>query len=180
MVFQDLALWPHMTVRENIAFVMVGKEGFKKSEEGSLAGLLNMTGLERYRNSYPHQLSGGEKQRLALARALAQESRILLLDEPLSNLDSMLRHELRQEIKNILNKMQITALYVTHDQEEAIFMADRIAVMNKGQIEQVGTYSEIINNPATAFVKKCMCTEYDVKRSENHHNHVIELVKKRT
>ncbi len=138
MVFQDLALWPHMTAKENINFAL-GSGIKRKIKKQKIQEALKLVRLEEYINAYPHQLSGGEKQRLALARALVQEPKILLLDEPMSGLDSILRKELLEEIKEIISRMSITAIYVTHEVQEAIFMADRIGLMKKGGIDQIFT-----------------------------------------
>ena len=150
MVFQDYALFPHLTVAKNISFGL-GKLAPKylKQEVGEAIALVGLTGLE---HRYPHELSGGQQQRVALARALAPRPGLILLDEPLSNLDVQVRLRLRQEIRAILKQTGTAAIFVTHDQEEALSLCDRIAVMQAGQIEQVGTPTEIYNQPATKFV----------------------------
>jgi len=152
MVFQAYALFPNMTVAQNIGYGMrihkAPKDAIKKRVEEMLA----LIHLEKKGNSYPSQLSGGQQQRVALARALANHPQVLLLDEPLSALDAKIRVQLRAEIRSIQRKMGITAIYVTHDQEEALSISDRIVVMHDGEIEQVGTPFEIYNFPQTTFV----------------------------
>lgn len=151
-VFQNFALWPHMTVYENLAFGLrlrkLPKHEIKERVHDALA-LVRMTGLE---DRFPRQLSGGQQQRVALARALVLRPRVLLLDEPLSNLDAKLREEMRFEIRELQRQLQITAVYVTHDQAEALVLSDRIAVLNHGRIEQIGTPQEIYQRPASQFV----------------------------
>jgi putative spermidine/putrescine transport system ATP-binding protein len=152
MVFQNYALFPHLTVFDNIAFGLkmrrVERAEIARRVDRALA-LVRMPGLER---RYPKQLSGGQQQRVALARALVIEPAILLLDEPLSNLDAKLREEMRVELREIQKEVGITTVFVTHDQEEALVMSDRIAVMNRGVVEQIGTPAEIYERPATPFV----------------------------
>ena len=152
MVFQSYALFPNMTVAENIAFgLRVRKEeGAARSER--VAELLDLIHLPDKAKSYPNELSGGQQQRVALARALAIRPQLLLLDEPLSALDAKIRDDLRAEIRRIQRQLSITTIYVTHDQEEALALSDRIVVMSKGQMEQVGEPFEIYNNPSTGFV----------------------------
>ena len=152
MVFQGYALWPHMTVRENVEFGP-RMHGTAKEESREIA----MEQLERvqmaaYADRKPNQLSGGQQQRVAVARALAAGSRCLLLDEPLSNLDARLRLHMREELRSLVKRAGMTAVYVTHDQKEALSMADRIAVLNAGNVVQVGTPSELYDHPATHFV----------------------------
>jgi putative spermidine/putrescine transport system ATP-binding protein len=152
MVFQAYALFPNMTVAQNIGFGMrIHKEPESAIKE-RVAEMLALIHLEQKGNSYPSQLSGGQQQRVALARALANRPKVLLLDEPLSALDAKIRVSLRAEIRAIQKKLGITAIYVTHDQEEALSISDRIVVMFEGKIEQVGTPFEIYNFPQTAFV----------------------------
>jgi putative spermidine/putrescine transport system ATP-binding protein len=152
MVFQSYALFPNMTVTGNIAFGL--KVGKKSSEEikQRVAEMLALIKLEELGNRYPYQLSGGQQQRVALARALALRPQLLLLDEPLSALDAKIRVALRNEIRAIQRQLGITTIYVTHDQEEALSLSDRVVVMNLGVIEQVGAPFEIYNFPKTAFV----------------------------
>lgn len=152
MVFQSYALWPHMTVRENVAFGLdlrkVPRDCAAKRVEKAL-DTVHMLDRADYR---PNQLSGGQQQRVALARALVIEPRCLLLDEPLSNLDAKLRIEMRREIRNICKGAGLTAIYVTHDQKEALAIADRIAVLNGGKVEQTGSPVEVYRNPKNRFV----------------------------
>ena len=152
MVFQAYALFPNMTVAQNIGFGMrIHKEPESAIKE-RVTEMLSIIHLEEKGNSYPSQLSGGQQQRVALARALANHPQVLLLDEPLSALDAKIRVSLRAEIRAIQRKLGITAIYVTHDQEEALSISDRIVVMNAGEIEQVGTPFQIYNFPETNFV----------------------------
>ena len=152
MVFQNYALWPHMTVYENIAFGLRLRKLPKEEVDKRVRWALQLVGLEGLENRYPAQLSGGQQQRVALARALVVEPRVLLLDEPLSNLDAKLRLKMREEIRRLQRKLGITTVYVTHDQEEAMALSDRIAVMNAGRVLQVGTPREVYRNPANLFV----------------------------
>jgi len=151
MVFQSYALFPHLTAEQNIAFGMSIKHQAKAQIKMRCAELLELVGLGDKGRSYPHQLSGGQQQRVALARALAVEPKVLLLDEPLSALDAKVRVSLRNEIRRIQQQFKMTAIYVTHDQEEALAISDRIAVMAKGRIEQLDQPEEIYSNPRTVF-----------------------------
>ena len=152
MVFQYYALWPHMTVFDNVAYGLRVK-GFPEREiRERVRWALKLVKLEKHARKYPNQLSGGQQQRVALARALVVEPQILLLDEPLSNLDAKLRLEMREEIKRLQDRLKITTVYVTHDQMEALSMADRIAVMNDGKIMQIGTPVELYRRPRNRFV----------------------------
>ncbi|MCP4397535.1 MAG: ABC transporter ATP-binding protein [bacterium] len=153
VVFQDYALFPHMNVFKNIAFGMRMKKKYTKAQvRERVEEMLTLVRLEGYEHRYPDQLSGGEQQRIALLRAIAPHPKILLLDEPLSALDFQLRKRLRQEIKNVQRRLGITMLYVTHDQEEAMSISDRIAVMKDGEVQQVGTPVDIYQNPQTEYV----------------------------
>ncbi|MCX6048249.1 MAG: ABC transporter ATP-binding protein [Chloroflexi bacterium] len=152
MVFQKFTLWPHMRVYDNIAFGLRLRRMPNGEIDKKVNGALEMVGLKAYGKRYPTQLSGGEQQRVALARAIVLEPKILLLDEPFSNLDALLRVRLREELRMIQRNIHITAIFVTHDQEEALSLADRIAVMNKGQIEQLDKPSQIYSSPRTLFV----------------------------
>jgi len=152
MVFQAYALFPNMTVAQNIGFGLRVRKENQTAIKERVAEMLAIIHLENKGNSYPWQLSGGQQQRVALARALAIRPQVLLLDEPLSALDAKIRVSLRAEIRSIQRKLGITAIYVTHDQEEALSISDRIVVMYEGKIEQVGTPFEIYNFPQTAFV----------------------------
>jgi sulfate/thiosulfate transport system ATP-binding protein len=155
-VFQHYALFRHMTVFENVAFgLRVQPRAVRKNEAGIRARvkeLLDLVQLDWLSNRYPSQLSGGQRQRIALARALAIEPRILLLDEPFGALDAKVRKELRQWLRSLHSEIHVTSIFVTHDQEEALEVANRVVVMDKGRIEQIGTPSEVYDNPATAFV----------------------------
>jgi putative spermidine/putrescine transport system ATP-binding protein len=152
MVFQAYALFPNMTVAQNIGYGLRIRRESKAEIKARVNEMLALIHLEQKGNSYPSQLSGGQQQRVALARALANRPQVLLLDEPLSALDAKIRVSLRAEIRAIQRKLGITAIYVTHDQEEALSISDRIVVMYEGKIEQVGTPFEIYNFPQTAFV----------------------------
>jgi len=152
MVFQSYALFPNMSVLDNVAFGLKLKGLTPDAARKRAAELLEMIQLPDKGKNYPYQLSGGQQQRVALARALAIEPQVLLLDEPLSALDAKIRVELRAEIRRIQQQLHITTLYVTHDQEEAMSLSDRVVVMNKGFIEQVGAPFDIYNYPTTAFV----------------------------
>jgi putative spermidine/putrescine transport system ATP-binding protein len=151
MVFQSYALFPHMTAEQNIAFGMSIQHKPKEVIKQRCAELLELVGLSDKGRSYAHQLSGGQQQRVALARALAVEPKVLLLDEPLSALDAKVRVSLRNEIRRIQQQLKMTAIYVTHDQEEALAISDRIAVIAKGSIEQLDHPEEIYSNPRTVF-----------------------------
>ena len=151
-VFQNYALFPHMTIFDNVAY---GPRARKQEDEAirrKVAESLELVGLPNIAQRYPNQLSGGEQQRVALARALVMEPSVLLFDEPLSNLDAKLRIHMRREIRKIQRQFGITSIYVTHDQAEAMSMSDRIIVMNKGVVEQIGTPREIYATPASQFV----------------------------
>jgi putative spermidine/putrescine transport system ATP-binding protein len=152
MVFQSYALFPNMTVADNIGFGLKVRKRSKDEIRKRVGELLEIVNLPDKGGRYPYQLSGGQQQRVALARALAFEPQVLLLDEPLSALDAKIRVALRQEIRQIQRKLGITTVYVTHDQEEALSLSDRVVVMSEGRIEQVGTPFEIYNFPTTAFV----------------------------
>lgn len=152
MVFQNYALFPNMTVRKNIEFGLKLAKWKRADIRKRIEEMLALIHMEELGERYPHQMSGGQQQRASLARALAVKPRVLLLDEPLSALDAKIRAMLRTEIRAIQQKTGITTIYVTHDQEEAMSLSDRIVVMNAGKIEQVGTPFEIYNRPATPFV----------------------------
>ncbi len=152
MVFQSYALFPHMTVRENIGYGLRFRNIAKPDAEQKVEHIMELVGLSGFGDRSPNQLSGGQQQRVALARALVVEPRVLLFDEPLSNLDAKLREQMRGEIRRIQKNLSITAVYVTHDQNEAMSISDRVVVMRDGQIEQVGTPEEIYAKPATRFV----------------------------
>ncbi len=152
MVFQNYAIWPHMTVAKNVAFGLEMRKIPPEEIAQRVKGALDLVELEGLEERTPDQLSGGQQQRVALARALVIEPDVLLLDEPLSNLDAKLSVEMRKEIKSLQRKMGITTIYVTHDQKEALAVSDRLAVMNRGKIEQVGNPLEIYGNPKNRFV----------------------------
>lgn len=152
MVFQNYALWPHMTVYDNIAFGLKLRRLPQEEIRRRVKEVLAIVKLEGFENRYPTQLSGGQQQRVALARALALNPEVILLDEPLSNLDAKLREELRYELRTLLKSLKITSVYVTHDQLEALAMSDRIAVMNHGRILQIGTPREVYEEPKNRFV----------------------------
>ncbi|GAB4491953.1 MAG: ABC transporter ATP-binding protein [Anaerolineales bacterium] len=154
LVFQDHALFPHLTVFENVAF---GLQGRKRAEIQSIVSeMLNLVNLQSLARRYPHALSGGERQRVALARALAPRPILVLMDEPFSSLDADMRLEMREQVRNILKSMRATVVFVTHDQEEALFMGDRLAVFQRGRIEQIGAPEEIFHTSATRFVAEFM------------------------
>jgi putative spermidine/putrescine transport system ATP-binding protein len=152
MVFQAYALFPNMNVFDNVAFGLK-VAGMQKTEIATrVTEMLKLIGLEHLAERYPYQMSGGQQQRVALARALAPKPQVLLLDEPLSALDAKIRVSLREEIRQIQRQLGITTVFVTHDQEEALSISDRIVVMNAGRADQIGTPSDIYNRPATRFV----------------------------
>ena len=151
-VFQDYALFPHMTVGENVAYGLMVRKVARPERDRQVASALEMVRLEGFERRKPGQLSGGQRQRVALARALVNRPRLLLLDEPLGALDLKLREEMQIELKAIQQGVGITFIYVTHDQQEALTMSDRLAVFNRGRIEQVGTPADVYERPATEFV----------------------------
>ncbi|MCX6080458.1 MAG: ABC transporter ATP-binding protein [Chloroflexi bacterium] len=152
MVFQSYALFPNLTIGQNIGFGLQVRKEDSARIKNRVDEMLALIHLEKHIDKYPYQLSGGQQQRIALARALAISPRVLLLDEPLSALDAKIRVELRQEIRRIQQATNITTVYVTHDQEEALSLSDRVVVMSQGRMEQVGSPVEIYNNPTTEFV----------------------------
>ncbi len=151
-VFQNYALFKHMTVEDNIAFGLEVKKWSKAKIKVRVAELIELTGLTGFEKRYPHQLSGGQRQRVAFARALAPEPQLLLLDEPFAAIDAKIRHELRSWLRDMIDRLGITSIFVTHDQDEAIEVADQIMIINKGRLEQKGTPWEIYKNPQTPFV----------------------------
>ena len=154
LVFQDYALFPHMTVAENITFGL--HRWPSRERRDRLAELLERLRLTALADRYPHELSGGEQQRVALARALAPRPEVVLLDEPFSNLDVNLRVQVREEVREVLRAVEATVIFVTHDQEEALFMGDRVAVLRAGRLEQVGTPEDVFHRPRTRFVAEFM------------------------
>ena len=152
MVFQDLALWPHMKVYENIEFGLSANKIPRAERKKKIEEVLNKVNMQKYSREYPGRLSGGQQQLIAIARAIVTEPKLLLMDEPLSNIDIRLREEIRQEIRRIQHETQITTVYVTQDQEDAFLLASKVAVMNKGIIEQTGTPEEIYNSPISPFI----------------------------
>jgi iron(III) transport system ATP-binding protein len=150
VVFQDYALFPHLTVEANVAFGVSRRP--RAQRQGRVARMLELVGLAEFAGRYPHELSGGQQQRVATARALAPEPALLLLDEPFSNLDADLRAQMRDEVQKLLRTTGTTAIFVTHDQEEAFTIADEVGVLNRGRLEQLGTPETIYHHPATPFV----------------------------
>jgi len=160
MVFQGYALFPHMTVAENVSFGLEMRKVGRTERERRIADALQLVRLSALSNRLPHQLSGGQQQRVALARALVVNPAVLLLDEPLSNLDARLRAEVALEIRSLQQRLGLTTLLVTHDQEEALTMADRLVVMDGGKVRQIGTPAEVYERPSDAFVARFLgrCT----------------------
>ncbi|MDR6689653.1 putative spermidine/putrescine transport system ATP-binding protein [Microbacterium sp. 1154] len=152
MVFQNYALWPHMTVAKNVAYPLRLRRLSRTEIAERVEAVLHLVNLLHHRDSRPPRISGGEQQRVALARALVQEPEVLLLDEPLSNLDAKLRVKVREEIRDLQQRLGITTVVVTHDQEEALSISDRVAVMNAGRVEQFSAPGELYQRPATEFV----------------------------
>jgi ABC-type Fe3+/spermidine/putrescine transport system ATPase subunit len=153
MVFQNYALWPHMTVFENVSYPLKMRKVKRAEISDRVSEALNLVGLSGFENRPSPLLSGGQQQRVALARALVYSPRVLLLDEPLSNLDAKLRVTMRQELKELQERVDVTMIYVTHDQVEALSLSDRIAIMNSGNVEQIGSPQDVYLNPATAFAQ---------------------------
>ena len=167
VVFQNYALFPHMTAADNIAYGLKLQKVPSADIDRQVAGLLELVQLENKGGRYPKNLSGGEQQRVAIARALAIKPQLLLLDEPLSNLDARLRDEMRTELKRIQRLTGVTTVFVTHDQQEAFTAGDRIAVLNKGIVEQVGTPTEIYERPASHFVARFIGRSNEIRGSFN-------------
>jgi multiple sugar transport system ATP-binding protein len=151
-IFQSYALWPHMTVEQNVTLALKEKKLSSAEVESRLKNSLEMVQLETYRKRYPSELSGGQQQRVAVSRLIALQSKILLMDEPLSNLDAKLRTEMRAELKRLHRELEATTVYVTHDQTEALTLSDIVVVMNKGLVMQSGTPYDIYHHPANIFV----------------------------
>ncbi|MEU3183194.1 ABC transporter ATP-binding protein [Streptomyces sp. NPDC006923] len=158
MVFQSYSLFPHLNARDNVAFGLRVRKVSAAERHARAAELLELVGLPQHGDRFPHQMSGGQQQRVALARALALRPRVLLLDEPLSALDAKVRLTLREEIRRLQLSLGITTIFVTHDQEEALSMADRVAVLNAGRLEQCAPPAELYERPATAFVAEFVGT----------------------
>ena len=152
MVFQSYALWPHMTVARNVAFGLEERRLGRAEIAEKVSAALALVGLEAFGDRYPSQLSGGQQQRVALARTIVVEPKVLLLDEPLSNLDAKMRVQVRRELRDLQQRLGLTTIFVTHDQEEANSICDRIAVLNDGVVQQVGTPMELYQHPANLFV----------------------------
>lgn len=152
MVFQRYALFPHMTVAQNVAFGLEMHKVPSSEREAKIRRVLDMVRMTQLRDRYPRQLSGGQQQRVAIARALAIEPKVFLLDEPLSNLDAKLRQEVREEIRALQQRLGLTTIFVTHDQEEALAIADRMAIMHDGKVQQVGAPDALYERPANLFV----------------------------
>ncbi|WLI75314.1 ABC transporter ATP-binding protein [Kosakonia sp. H02] len=167
MVFQSYALWPHFTVAQNIGYGLKVRRWKKEAIQQRVQELLKIVNLESYGDIKVTALSGGQRQRVALARALAIEPDVLVLDEPLSNLDAKVRLNVRHEIKALQKKLGFTSLIVTHDQQEALVMADRVAVLNNGRIEQIGTPEDIYHRPATPFVADFMGADNCITRTDD-------------
>ncbi len=163
MVFQSYALWPHMTVRKNVAFGLEERKVPKREINDRVEKALDMVGLIDLADRRPSQLSGGQQQRIALARTIVIEPKVLLLDEPLSNLDANLRVQMRRDIRELQQKLKLTTIFVTHDQEEANTTSDRMAVLDQGVIQQVGTPIELYDNPSNLFVAKFLGTANIIK-----------------
>ena len=152
MVFQNYAIWPHMTVQKNIAFPLKIKKYSQEQIKERILWAAKLLGIDNLLDRYPTELSGGQRQRVAVARAIVIEPKVLLMDEPLSNLDALLRIRMRSEVKKLQQNLEVTTIYVTHDQVEAMTMGDRIAVLEQGRLQQLGNSSEIYHNPVNMFV----------------------------
>ena len=166
-VFQSYALFPHLTVFDNVAFGLKMRKMDKETIRKEVLHILKVVDLEGFENRFPREMSGGQRQRVALARALVIKPDLLMFDEPLSNLDAKLRVKMRVEIRKLQQKLGFTAIYVTHDQEECFAISDKVAIMNKGVIEQMDTPSEIYNKPKTEFIARFVGFEnfFDLERT---------------
>ncbi len=183
-VFQAYALFKHMTIFENVAFgLKVRPRKLRPSKEvikDKVFELLKLVQLEHLADRYPSQLSGGQRQRIALARALAVEPEVLLLDEPFGALDAKVRQELRHWLREIHQKLNITTIFVTHDQEEALEMADTVVVMNNGQVEQIGSPQEVYHHPANSFVYSFLGRVNEIRGAALYHEYDVSMVSKET
>ena len=166
MVFQNYALWPHLTVAQNVAFGLEMAKVAEHARSVRVREALEMTHIAELAERFPHGLSGGQQQRVALARALVMKPRVLLLDEPLSNLDAKLRVEMRRELRALHERTKMTMIYVTHDQGEALALGTKIAVLNAGSVEQVGTGEALLTAPATDFVREFLGDIYLVRGTQ--------------
>lgn len=175
MVFQNYALWPHLTVEKNVAFGLEERRVSKSDTARRVEEALHAVRLEEFARRKMHELSGGQQQRVALARALVVRPACLLLDEPLSNLDSKLRLEMRAEIRRICREFKLTAIYVTHDQQEALSIADRIAILNAGKLLQVGTPTELYKHPQARFVAEFIGEGNFLIGQVLSHNELVEI-----
>ncbi|NBQ05225.1 MAG: ABC transporter ATP-binding protein [Betaproteobacteria bacterium] len=175
MVFQSYALWPHLSVWDNVAFGLVERKVDKATLQSKVAAALELVGLSAFGQRKPNQLSGGQQQRVALARTIVIEPQVLLLDEPLSNLDKTLRVQMRQELLALQRRLGITTIFVTHDQEEAMTTADRMAVLDQGVVQQVGTPTELYDEPINAFVANFVGTMnmLEAKVRSHHADHLV-------
>jgi ABC-type Fe3+/spermidine/putrescine transport system ATPase subunit len=162
MVFQSYAIWPHMTVAQNVGFALKLRRMDKREIDRRVLEMLRITGLEALTDRPANRLSGGQQQRVALARALAYMPEVLLLDEPLSNLDTNLREEMRREIARLQSTLGVTIIFVTHDRHEAMALATRVAIINEGRVEQLGTPAEVYERPRTAFVRDFLGNSFSV------------------
>jgi iron(III) transport system ATP-binding protein len=178
MIFQSYAVWPHMTVHQNVAYGLKMKSMPAAERDARTAAMLAATKLTGEAQRYPSELSGGQQQRVALARALAPNPDILLLDEPLSNLDANLRGDMRFEIRRLHDEFHNTSIYVTHDQTEAMTMADRIVVMNAGRIEQIGTPEDVYDRPRSRFVARFIGAS-NVLEGRRVSDHEVEVAGRR-
>ena len=175
MVFQSYALWPHLSVWDNVAFGLVERKVDKATLQSKVTAALELVGLSAFGQRKPNQLSGGQQQRVALARTIVIEPQVLLLDEPLSNLDKTLRVQMRQELLALQRRLGITTIFVTHDQEEAMTTADRMAVLDQGVVQQVGSPVELYDEPVNAFVANFVGTMnmLDAKVISQHADHLV-------
>ncbi|MBI4041763.1 MAG: ABC transporter ATP-binding protein [Deltaproteobacteria bacterium] len=162
MVFQSYALWPHMTVFQNVAYPLKIQKHSKQHIQETVQTFLALVHLSGLEHRYPHELSGGQQQRVALARALIRKPEVLLLDEPLSNLDAKLRKAMCRELRDLQQRLKITTVYVTHDQQEALWMSDKVVLMNQGRIDQLGTPQELAHQPKSEFAKDFLSSRKEV------------------